>query len=381
MKPWTRCFAALLIICLGGLAQAQPEDPALAQRELKKLQQRIKQLESELDKELSARGDLETSLRDAERAERQSRQALASLDTQLDTARKELESLQAAAAQRAKELREEQAELARQLRYAYVRGRDEWLRLLLSNEDPVATSRQMIYYSYISRARGDLLAAVRSSLLALQTARAAAAEQAESLKELQARQAKRAEGLAESRRERARLLASLNKKISGDQERIAAAQAEAKQLSELVAELMRALADLPINDQGEFAARRGEMEWPVQGRMRHSFGQRRADGQLKWLGALLAAAPGTEVRAVHPGRVVFANWLQGLGLLAVVDHGEGYLTLYGHNQELLKSVGAWVTAGEVLARAGDTGGQAEAGLYFEIRRRGQPIDPRPWMKK
>ncbi len=381
MKPWIGGIAGLLVIFSGALAQAQPEDPALAQRELKKLQRRIQDLESQLDEKLAARGDLETRLRDAEQAERQARKELASLKAQLATAREKLQSLEAAATERASELSAAQAELERQLRYAYVTGRDEWLRLLLSNQDPVTSGRQMIYYSYISRARSDLLASVRSSLLALQRARVAAAKQAEQLKVLQSRQAKRAEHLADARHERAQLLASLNKKIAGDQDRIAAAEGEANRLTELVAELMQALADLPVNDQGEFAARRGAMEWPVQGRLRHRFGQRRADGQLRWQGALLATSSGSEVRAVHQGRVVFANWLQGLGLLTVVDHGEGYLTLYGHNQELLKTVGSWVTAGEVLALAGDSGGQAEAGLYFEIRRRGQPIDPGPWMKK
>lgn len=115
--------------------------------------------------------------------------------------------------------------------------------------------------------------------------------------------------------------------------------------------------------------------------MLRRFGERRADGQLKWEGALIGAPPGSEVRAVHRGRVIFADWLAGMGMLVVVDHGEGFMTLYAHNDDLVCEVGDWVGPGQVLAHVGDTGGQAEAGLYFEIRRNGRPVDPRPWIKK
>jgi septal ring factor EnvC (AmiA/AmiB activator) len=148
-----------------------------------------------------------------------------------------------------------------------------------------------------------------------------------------------------------------------------------------VVRLAEATAAFPVDTDEPFARSKGKLAWPVQGRLAGSFGQPRGAGPVKWNGVLLEAAAGTPVRAVHRGRVAFADWLTGLGLLVIVDHGGGYLSLYGHNEALLKESGDWVEPGEPIAQVGDTGGQARPGLYFELRYKGEPIDPAPWIAK
>jgi septal ring factor EnvC (AmiA/AmiB activator) len=156
---------------------------------------------------------------------------------------------------------------------------------------------------------------------------------------------------------------------------------EMAELQSLVDELTRLLTSLPISDAEPFAKTRGRLEWPTDGRIMQRFGQSRADGRLRWDGVLLAAGAGEDVRAVHHGRVVYADWLQGMGLLVIIEHGNGYLSLYGHNQDVIAEIGEWVTPGAVIAHVGDSGGRAIPGLYFEIRKDGKPVDPDGWMHK
>jgi septal ring factor EnvC (AmiA/AmiB activator) len=201
----------------------------------------------------------------------------------------------------------------------------------------------------------------------------------ERLSEIQRDERERLKQISQARDERHLALADINKGIATQSDQITRLQGEAESLEALVAELTRVLADLPINDSTRFVDRRGQMNWPADGRLTRKFGQSRADGHLRWEGVLLAAGAGTEVRAVHHGRVVFSDWLSGMGLLVVVEHGDGYLTLYGHNQDVVSEVGEWVNPDSVIAHVGDSGGQATSGLYFEIRKNGQPVDPHSWI--
>ncbi len=140
------------------------------------------------------------------------------------------------------------------------------------------------------------------------------------------------------------------------------------------------LAESAINKAEPFAGQTANLRWPAQGRILHRFGQPRADGRMKWQGVLIGAAEGSEVKAVYNGRVVFADWLDGLGLLMILEHGDGYMSLYGHNQTLLREVGQTVTKGDVIAEVGDSGGQPTPGLYFEVRKNGSAVNPSSWIK-
>lgn len=141
------------------------------------------------------------------------------------------------------------------------------------------------------------------------------------------------------------------------------------------------LSDYPISSEEPFSAHKGKLTWPVAGTLLHDFGQPRLGGAIKWNGVVLAAPRGREVRAVYHGRIAFADWLAGMGLLVIVDHGDGYMTLYGYNETILKNTGDWVAPGDVIATVGDSGGQSRAALYFELRRGRQPVNPRQWVTR
>jgi septal ring factor EnvC (AmiA/AmiB activator) len=181
--------------------------------------------------------------------------------------------------------------------------------------------------------------------------------------------------------ERKELLGVLRLRMQEEGAEMKRLAAQEQDLSRLIAELSSILADYPITSEEPFTALRGRLTWPVAGRLVHDFGQPRAGGQLSWNGVVLAAPRGREVRAVYHGRVVFADWLDGMGLLVIVDHGEGFLTLYGYNETTLKSAGDWVAPGDAIATVGVSGGQVDSGLYFEIRQGTKPVDPRSWITR
>ena len=188
--------------------------------------------------------------------------------------------------------------------------------------------------------------------------------------------------LQSARERRGRALVSLETESKNRAKELERLKDQQGGLEKLVRELRRALERIdkfPTDSKDAFARLRGKLAWPVAGRLVASFGQTRAGG-VKWDGVLVAGAQGTPVRAVYHGRVVYADWLSGLGLLTIIDHGDGYLSLYGHNERLYKEVGERVTAGDTIATLGDSGGRPRPELYFEIRKAGRPVDPRPWFK-
>ena len=178
---------------------------------------------------------------------------------------------------------------------------------------------------------------------------------------------------------RRKTLARLDKEIGSSRRRIEEMDREREELEALLDSMTQALAGLELKREVEnFTAARGNMPWPARGRLRNHFGAKRGLGGLRWQGLMIGADEGQDVHAIHHGRVVYADWLRGSGLLMIIDHGDGYMSLYAHNQLLLRETGEWVTTGDTLARVGATGGQQQSGLYFEIRHRGAPLDPVSW---
>ena len=157
--------------------------------------------------------------------------------------------------------------------------------------------------------------------------------------------------------------------------------AQEQDLARLIAELTSILSDYPITSEEPFSKHKGRLTWPIAGNLLHDFGQPRGTGSVKWNGVVLAAPRGREVRSIYHGRVVFADWLAGMGLLVIVDHGEGYMTLYGYNETTLKRAGDWVAPGDVIATVGDSGGQQQTGLYFEVRQGTKAVNPRSWVSR
>jgi septal ring factor EnvC (AmiA/AmiB activator) len=237
----------------------------------------------------------------------------------------------------------------------------------------------LVYYDYYNRARLERVHAVAADV---ETLRASAAEQEKAAAELAALEAKQAEELAalsRSRDERKATVAKLDASLADSNAALAKLRGEEKRLTDLVKQLGEALAGFPVDGGQPFARLKGKLAWPVQGRLAGDYGQPRGGGPVKWNGVLIEANAGTAVRSIYRGRVAFADWLPGLGLLVIVDHGGGYMSLYGHNGTLLKESGDMVDPGEAIAEVGDTGGQPRPALYFEIRRNGEPLDPHPWI--
>ncbi|MFT3791019.1 MAG: peptidoglycan DD-metalloendopeptidase family protein [Rudaea sp.] len=270
--------------------------------------------------------------------------------------------------------------LAALLRAAYVVGRGEELKLLLAQEDVAKIGRMLEYFHYFERARVEQIQALLKDLDALAEVHKAIDAETAQLAATRAQRADEAGQLDAERAQRAQALADLDRQIKDDQARLAALGQDEKNLNDLLAKLRDVFADIPKQIAGAepFASMRGRLSWPVRGRLVSGFGAK--SGEHVSNGVVIAAAEGAEVHAVSHGRVVFADWMRGFGLLLIVDHGDGYLSLYGYNETLLKDVGDWVDANEVVATSGATGGQKTAGVYFELRAQGKPIDPRGWLR-
>jgi len=372
-------FIALSVAALA--ANGPPGDAAVAERDLAELRERLQQVERDLSQQSRKRDHAQRDLRAAERSEAQVRRRLNKIDAELGATRERLGVLERRAEETRAELSVHVGSLEQELRRAYILGRNDWLRAVLSQQDPVAVGRQLVYSSYFASERNALAASVRADLEALDATLAALDEENQRLGEIQVRERERLAELGALRHDRSSALVAINQGIATHSEQLERMRGEMVELQSLVDELTRVLTSLSIGAAEPFAKRRGRLEWPTDGRIMQRFGQPRADGRLRWDGVLLAAGAGEDVRAVHHGRVVYADWLQGMGLLVIIEHGNGYLSLYGHNQDVVAEIGEWVTPGAVIAHVGDSGGRAVPGLYFEIRKEGKPVDPDGWIQK
>ena len=275
--------------------------------------------------------------------------------------------------------RNEQAErIGEHLAASYRMSGQDFVKLLLNQESPETFERIARYHRYFTEARLDAIDDYRSTLddladnrFKLETRRD---EQQVQRNELKTKEL----ALVREREARKSLISELDQEIEGKSSERKRLEADRNRLEQLFAELQRRATDL---DGSGFVARKGSLPWPLSGRVTNAFGQSRADGRLTWHGMLIAAEEGTTVKSVFRGRVVFANWLRGFGLLTIIDHGGGFMTLYGHADVLLKTVGDWAESGETIARAGKSGGQKMSGLYFEVRQKGVARDPIGWLNK
>jgi septal ring factor EnvC (AmiA/AmiB activator) len=370
------CLAMLLFATLAHAAQ----DPAQKAAELKQLREKIGALQSELQASREKKSRAERRLQEAEQRINHTRRALQTTADKLEQLGVRLADLNAERRRILGELHNQSSELAREARAAYAMGRQQQIKLLLNQEQPAAVGRMLVYFSYFSRARQVKIDAMRDLLHRLDTLEAEIGEKNRSLAALHDRQREQAAQLEEQREQRQRVVAALNKRLVSQGGELKRLQNDEKQLQALVSSLQELLSDIPADASQDqpFSQRKGRLPWPARGRLARRFGSQRDHSGLKWQGVLIAAPEGGEVRAVSQGRVAFADWMRGFGLLLIIDHGHGYMSLYGHNQALYKEVGEWVDSGEVVATLGASGGQTQAGLYFEIRHNGHPVNPLKW---
>ena len=374
----------LLILAMPTLVDAQDDGTGLArikEQELEEVRDRISDLKKSMDRSARDRDRLTDDLQEAEVAIAEKRLRLKDIERERDYSTKRLQELGATIADREAELAIESDHLAAQVRAAYMSGSQEKIKLLLNQRDPAMLGRMMAYYRYLNDYRADNIGAVSAKIRELAAMHSEVAAAEARLADLAKTRSAELGKLATAQQERQMLLASLKDRMAAEGREIERLAAQEKDLARLIAELTSILSDYPITSEEPFSEHRGRLTWPVAGTLLRDFGQPRVGGELKWNGVVLAAQRGREVRSVYHGRVAFADWLAGMGLLVIVDHGEGYMTLYGYNETILKNAGDWVAPGDVLATVGDSGGQAEPGLYFEIRRGTEPLNPRRWVTR
>jgi septal ring factor EnvC (AmiA/AmiB activator) len=380
--------------------EAARQDVAELKKLLEKLQQEKSGVQQQLKKTETEMGNLENQVKELQRELKGSEQEIQRLDQE----KKKLQSART----------EQQRLIAIQARAAYQSGRQEYVKLLLNQQNPEKFSRTLTYYDYLSQARLEQLSAFNETLRQLANVEQEITTHQAQLQAQKADLDERHAKLAEVRKERQQALAKLNRDFASRDQRLKARQQEqaelgrvlktieetlARQAREAEEARKRALAAQQAEQArpgsqpsgplvtsgavygGPFASARGKLPWPVDGRLVARYGTPRGgDARTKWDGVLIGAPAGSQVRAVHGGRVVFADWLRGAGLLVILDHGNGYLSLYGHNQSLLRSAGDVVKAGDPIATVGNSGGQAASALYFAIRQNGRPSDPAQWCR-
>lgn len=361
---------------------ASDDDPGEKEKQLHLLRERISGLQARMNMAQGERTSLSKSLQESEQRIGRFARGLRVLEGRLKRQRGKLQGLREQESQQQSALDAERQILERQVRAAYAMGRQEQVKILLNQQDPAVIARVMTYYDYINRERIARMRVIRERVETLQQTQQSIADEQTRLATLLAQQTEEKLAMESEQQARRDVLARLTREITDQGQQLAGLRADEKQLQALLQGLQQALSDIPATpvQQKRFTERRGSLQWPAQGRIRHAFGEPKI-GALRWDGVMISAPEGKEVRAVHDGRVAFADWLRGFGLLLIVDHGDGYMTLYGHNQSLFKEAGDWVETGEPVAAIGSTGGRKESGVYFAIRRKGKAVNPVKWCRK
>jgi len=359
--------------------------PALAQQEvtpaqIEELKERIEDIDDWLEDAEDDRSALERQLAATEKNISRLTRERRSLRQQAEQQQQKLRELEKEAQELTRTLDRQRDSLKKQIRAAWMEGDAPAVKVLLNEIDPDKIARTMTYYEYLSKDTVDRLEAFRQSLQELRNTQAAVQSTRVELARTEESVAIRQQELTESRQERQQILAALNADIQNRRSEREELESDRKRLENLLEEVQQAINNIPSpNESQPFASLRNKLPWPVKGQVLSRYGDRYADGKLRRNGLLIATGDEAEIRAIHYGRVVFANWLRGFGLITIIDHGDGYMTLYGHSSSLFTSPGDWVAAGEPIAQAGRTGGTDSPALYFEVRHNGKPDNPGRWL--
>ncbi|MFJ3482639.1 murein hydrolase activator EnvC family protein [Pseudomonas sp. NPDC090202] len=431
-----RALIALALICLLQPAFADDER-AQTQKQLDATRQDIAELKKVLGQLQEEKSGVQKDLRSTETQMGKLEKQVEALQKELKKSETELERLDGEKKKLQSARVEQQRLIAIQARAAYQNGRQEYLKLLLNQQNPEKFARTLTYYDYLSKARLEQLHTFNETLRQLaEVEKEIDLQQAQLLVQKSSLDDQKAQ-LDTVRQERQVALAKLNQDYKARDQKLQARQQDQEDLTKVLKTIEETLArqareaeearqkallaqqeaekrqreqealaknrDKNDSDEaprrpvkapgalvssagqsfgGAFEQARGKLPWPVDGRLLARFGETRGDDdRTKWDGVMISAAAGSQVHAVHGGRVVFADWLRGAGLLVILDHGNGYLSLYGHNQSLLKEAGDVVKAGEAIATVGNSGGgQDTPALYFAIRQQGRPSDPAQWCR-
>ncbi|MGR9116931.1 MAG: murein hydrolase activator EnvC family protein [Gammaproteobacteria bacterium] len=350
-------------------------------KELNQIQAEISSVSSYIAQIEKEQSGLQAQLAELEKRYGKAVASLHAMNKQITLKQQKLQALREESEGLQAEIMEQNKGLGSQIKAAYAMGRKEKLKLMLNQQDPALSSRMMVYYDYLNDERLGKLARIRHALERINELEQEKQRQAEQLKQqLELVQKEQAE-ILDARTQRQALLGRLDKEYSSSKLKLNRLKEGERRLQQLIQELQRAQSsqDFDPGPAKPFVKSQGQLPWPVKGRIVKRFGSRRLES--RWDGVLIAANEGAEIRAIAKGRVVFADWFRGYGLLTIIDHGSGFMTLYAFNQSLYKSVGDRVESGDIIATVGKSGGRNKAGLYFGMRRKGKPINPVRWCRK
>ena len=380
-----RRLLALLTLCVCSAAAGAPAespDAAQAKAKLAAVRQRIAELAGRLGTELKRRDALSARLRDADLAITAQRSRLESLTAAEAAVERQRNELNAEEARNRAALEAERASLAAQVRAQYMIGRADEMRLLLSQTNPAEAGRMVNYYGYFARLRAARIEEIDARETRVAQLQADVERTSANLKSLQDEASHEVAGLVRARQERTGAIQALSEQVQSGNEQLARLKQEEQAVESLVADLERVLKDFPVDSAQSFAELRGKLPWPVSGKMSVRYQETRDHGApsaVRLNGVMIETAHGAKVRAPCAGRVVYAAWLQGMGLLMIIAHSGNFMTLYGHAEVLYKSVGDWVGPGDAIGAVSDAGGTVPQ-LYFEIREGRKPVDPKAWLK-
>jgi septal ring factor EnvC (AmiA/AmiB activator) len=384
-------LARLLVLCsliLSGTAYAGKQE------ELKNLRERIAAVKREMDKTSESKIEAADALRESELAISNSNRKLAELAALQHGADQKLHQLQGQQQLLSANMAGQQALLGKLLYQQYLGGEQEYPKLLLNNQDPNQAARDLRYYQYIARNRANWLTSLRENIAALDTLSISTREQREQMASLHTERAAQKKILEKEQHARQQMLGQISQQLHRQRREIRHLQRNENRLSQLVDKLTRMLAqpksqslfrndNLPDNrfDGSPFGQLKGKLTLPVKGEITNRFGTPRLDSTVQWKGLFLRTSKGQDVKAIAAGQVVFSDWLRGFGNLLIIDHGQGYMSLYGNNETLYKQVGDVLRGGDTIASVGNSGGNEDFGLYFELRHESKPLDPIKWLAK
>ncbi|WP_042148161.1 MULTISPECIES: murein hydrolase activator EnvC [unclassified Pseudoalteromonas] len=367
----TVCLISVSLTSVSATEKQTEQDLNQIQKTLKSSVDKLKTQKQKINK-------IESTLKESELAIAKNSKSLNELDFSIELNRSEQNQLQKQIKKLTQNKKQQQKALSSQLKSAYMTGSHDYSKLLLNQENIATFERTLTYYSYLNKARLTQLDKLKITLIQLEEKQNELAQTQAKLLTLLAEQKQNRKSLLIAKSKRKGNLALLKKQFTNTTSSVE----YLKKNEQILIETLKNLQE-DIKQQLTFEglkSTKGKLKWPSRGRLKHKFGQRKY-GKLKWKGVLINAKEGASVTTIHNGKVVFADWLKGFGWVIVIDHGKGFMSLYGHNQALLKSVGEEVSQGELIALVGQSGGQENPGLYFEIRHKGQAINPTKWCKR
>jgi septal ring factor EnvC (AmiA/AmiB activator) len=381
--PFTRLLLATLIfgVLLSPLTQADSKTDK--EKQLRALLLKIDKLKQTIDVKQDSKSRYLKQLKSIEGNIGKVSKKINTTGNKISSKKSELAKLRTTRKKHQQQLSRENDFLAGQVYTAFTLGKQEKMKLLFSQQDAQTMQRNLVYYQYFSNARVDLINAVQDNvdkiIDAEQRIQLAKLDLEKSRQALQGQKAQ----LDKDRRKRKSIVTSLQQQLKKQGGSLARLEDDATQLQDLIKSIEEIFADAPEAEISRlpFAKLRGKLAWPVQGSVKKLFGRRKPLSDMRWQGIMIEAPNGRHVKAVSHGRVAFSDWLRGLGNLIIIDHGNSYLSLYGHNESLFKAAGEWVESGDIIGSIGSSGGQRKAGLYFEIRKKGKPQNPTRWCKK